>query len=79
MGNREEKSLHHIVMVAKFLDDNKRKTSLKKSIRIVWNFIDLIQCHLICQIFWGCNQKDRIKVQKYYKEKEIFVLHLPTP
>ena len=28
--NREEKSLRHVAMVAKFLDDNKPKTSLKK-------------------------------------------------
>ena len=27
--NREEKSLRHVTMVAKFLDDNKPKTSLK--------------------------------------------------
>ena len=35
-------------MVAKFLDDNKQKTSLKKGIRTVSNFIDLTQFHLIC-------------------------------
>ena len=28
--NREEKSLRHVAMVAKFLDDNKPKTSLEK-------------------------------------------------
>ena len=28
--NREEKSLRHVAMVAKFLDDDKPKTSLKK-------------------------------------------------
>ena len=28
--DREEKSLLHVAMVAKFLDDNKPKTSLKK-------------------------------------------------
>ena len=27
---REKKSLHHVVMVVKFLNDNKPKTSLKK-------------------------------------------------
>ena len=36
-------------MVAKFLDNNKPKTSLKKWIHTVSNLIDLIQCHLICQ------------------------------
>ena len=33
-------------MVAKFLDDNNQKTSLK----IVSDFIDLVQFHLICQM-----------------------------
>ena len=28
--NRDEKSFRHVAMVAKFLDDNKPKTSLKK-------------------------------------------------
>ena len=28
--NREERSLRHVAMVTKFLDDNKLKTSLKK-------------------------------------------------
>ena len=40
-------------MVAKFLDDNKPKTSLeinKKRIRTVSNFEDLIQFHIICQM-----------------------------
>ena len=48
--NREEKSLRHVAMVAKFLDDNKPKTSLKKGIRTVSNFVDFIPFHLICQI-----------------------------
>ena len=37
-------------MAAKFLDDNKAKTSLKKWIHTVSNFIDLTQFHLICKI-----------------------------
>ena len=36
-------------MVAKCLDDNKAKTSLKRWIRTVSNFIDLIQFHLVCK------------------------------
>ena len=49
--NREEKSLRHVAMVAKFVDDNKAKTSLKKcGIRTASNFIDLIQFHLIWQM-----------------------------
>ena len=30
LANRVEKLLRHVAMVAKFLDDNKPKTSLKK-------------------------------------------------
>ena len=44
-SNREEKSLRHVAMIAKFLDDNKTKTPLKKWIRTVSKFIDLIQFH----------------------------------
>ena len=40
--NKEEKSLRHVAKVAKFLDDNKPKRHLKKWIRTVSNFIDLI-------------------------------------
>ena len=56
--SREEKSLRHVAMVAKFLDDNKPKW-----IRTVSNFIDLIQFHLICQMlkkFLGWIRKDGI-------------------
>ena len=49
--NREEKSLRHIAMVAKFWDDNKLKRHLHcKWIRTSSNFIDLISFHLICQM-----------------------------
>ena len=44
-SNREEKSLRHVAMIAKFLEDNKTKTPLKKWIRTVSKFIDLIQFH----------------------------------
>ena len=43
--NREEKSLRHVAMVAKFLDDNKPKVHLKskfalfKTSSILFNFI----------------------------------------
>ena len=40
----------YVAMVAKFLELNKPKTSLKKSIRTASNFIDLIQFHLIWQM-----------------------------
>ena len=49
-SNREEKSLHYDAMVTKFLDANKPKTSLKKRICTVSNFIDFIQFQLICQM-----------------------------
>ena len=56
-------------MVAKFLDGNKLKTSLKKWICTVSNFdIDFIQFHLISQIlakFLGLNPKQRyLSLQK---------------
>ena len=60
MSCREEKSLRHIAMVAKFLDDNKPKASLKKRIHTVTNLIDLIRFHLFCQMlakFQGLNPK----------------------
>ena len=41
--SREVKSLRHVAIIAKFLDANKPKTSFKKWIRTVSNFIDLIQ------------------------------------
>ena len=44
--NREKTSLSHVAMVAKFLDDNNQKTSLK----IVSDFVDLVQFQLICQM-----------------------------
>ena len=56
--NREEKSSRHVAIVAKFLDDNKPKTSLKKWIRTVSNFIDLVQflfylSNKVGEILWG--------------------------
>ena len=50
MINRVEKSLRYVAMVAKFLDDHKPKTSLKRCIRTASNFIDLNQIHLIWQM-----------------------------
>lgn len=38
---REEKSLHQVAIVVKFLDENKPKVSLTKSICTVSNFIDV--------------------------------------
>ena len=61
-------------MVAKFLDDNKPKISLKKGIRNVSNFDDLIQFHLICQMmakFLGV--KSGRTVSKFRKRKRKFL------
>ena len=69
--NRGEKSLSHFVMVAKLLDDNKPRKSLKKYMRTVSNFIDLIQFHLICQMlakFSGYFESERT-ISKFRKRK----------
>ena len=48
--NREEKSLHHVAVVAKFLDDNKPI----KSIRTISNFTDIIELANLSEIiFFG--------------------------
>ena len=48
--NREEKSLHHVAMVAKFLDDNKPI----KSIRTISNFTNVIELANLSEIiFFG--------------------------
>ena len=60
-------------MVASFLDLNKQKTSLKKWIRTVSNFIVLVQFHSICQMmakFSGV-QSERT-VSKFRKRKTKF-------
>ena len=58
--DRTEKSLRHVAMVAKFLDDNKPKTSLLKWVRTVSSFIDVIQFNLFVK-YWrnslGLNPK----------------------
>ena len=56
-------------MVAKFLDDNKPKTSLIKWIRSVSNFIDLVKCW---QNSLGLNPKG--PYLSLQKEKENFML-----
>ena len=64
-----------MAIVVKFLDDNKPKTSLKKLIRTVSNFDDLIQFYLICQMlrnFLGLNPKLRT-VSKVRKRKRQFL------
>ena len=46
-SGREEKSLHHVAMVAKFLDDNKPKRHLKSGFaqfQTSFNFIQFVKC-----------------------------------
>ena len=74
---REEKSLRHVAMVAKVLDDNKPIKSLKSLFALVTNFTDLIQFHLIWQNFlWD-------RVYRYLSLKQekatTFVFCSPTP
>ena len=74
------KLLRHVAMIAKFLDDNKPKTSLKKSIRTVSNFINLTQFHLIRKILAKLSEVEPEKtVSGLEEEKENFVLCLPIP
>ena len=70
--NRKEKLSHHVAMVAHFLDDNKTKKSLKKLIRTVSYFIDLIQ-------FVKCWRNFLKLHPKVKKKKKNFVLCSPTP
>ena len=82
-NNTEEKSLRHVATVASFLNNNKLKTSLKKWIRTVSIFIDLIQFHLICQMLatFSGGESERT-ISKFRKRKSTFLcfvllLHKP--
>ena len=71
--DRTEKSLRHLAVVAKFLDDNKPKTSLLKWVRTVSSFIDVIQFNSICQILAKLSGvKSERTVSKFRKKKENF-------
>ena len=72
LESREEKSLRHVAMVAKRLDDNKPKTW----VHTVSNFIDLIQFHFKFVKCWRNFLGLNSKVLK--KKKKIFVLCSPT-
>ena len=78
--NREEKSLRHIAMVAKFLHDNKLKRHhlhCKKWICTALNFINYISFHLVCQMlakFSGLNLKGQYVSLE--KEKQNFCVVL---
>ena len=73
---RAKKSLSHVAMVSKFLDDNKRKTSLKKWIRTASNFIDLIQFHLIWQILakFSRLESERTISEFRKRKRQLFVV-----
>ena len=74
------KLLRHVATIAKFLDDNKPKTSLKKSIRTVSNFFNLTQFNLIRKILAKLSEVEPEKtVSGLEKEQENFVLCLPIP
>ena len=67
-------------MVAKFLDDNKPKTSLKKSIRTVSNFINLTQFHLIRKILAKLSEVEPEKtVSGLENEKRKFCAMFTNP
>ena len=71
--SREVKSLRHVAIIAKFLDANKPKTSFKKWIRTVSNFIDLIQflfylSNNVGEILGGLNLKGPYLSLKNEKE-----------
>ena len=75
----ERRSLRHVAMVAKFLDDNKSKISIKSVEFTVSNYIDL-QFHLICQMlakFSGVESKRTVsKLRKRKRKVFCFVYQL---
>ena len=59
---KREKLLRHACHGGKISRWQQMETSLKKWIRTVWNFIDLVQFHLTCQC-WRNVQKGVMHVQ----------------
>ena len=80
-SNREKKSLRHVPMVAKFLDDKKPKIHLRSEVALTSNLIDLIQLHLICQMlakFSGVESKRTVFKLRKRKGKfvcSVYLLH----
>ena len=71
--NREEKSFRHVAMVAKFLNDSKPKTALKK-----WIFaLFLIQFHLIRQMLakFSGFESERTLYTFRKKKRQLHLLH----
>ena len=72
--NREEKSLRQVAMVANNnfgWQQNEKVT--KQSIRTILNFTDLIQFHLICQIFAKFSFGPYLSFSKIRKRKRQFL------
>ena len=71
--NREEKSFCDVAMVAKFLDDNKPKTALKKRIFALF----LIQFHLICQMLakFSGFESERTLSKFRKRKRKLHLLH----
>ena len=67
--DREEKSLRHVAMIAKFLDDNKPIKSLKSLFPLFQT-----QFHVIWQILAKFSLGPYLSLSKFRKKKEkIFV------
>ena len=66
-SNREEKSLRHVAMDAKFLDDDKPKTSVKVS-----DFIDLILLHLLCQMLANFSGIESERTVSKFRKRKSF-------
>ena len=71
VDNREEKSLHHITMVAKFLVDNKSKRLLKSGFAL-FQTSSILSCLIyVGEIFWVESERT---ISKFRKRNKIFVL-----
>ena len=70
VDNREEKSLHHIVMVAKFLVNNKSKHLLKSGFAL-FQTSSMLSCLIyVSEIFWVESERT---ISKFRKRNKIFV------
>ena len=82
--NREEKSLRHVRMEAKFLDDHKPKILLKTEY-LLFQTQSLLQFHLICQMVASFSGAESHRtVFKFRKKKKrkflccVYLLHKAT-
>ena len=70
--NREEKSLRHVAMVAKFLDDKKPKRHLKSGFALFQTTSILFNLSNDGEIFWV---KSKRTVCKFRKRKTNFLCY----